>query len=92
MAKVTELSYPGQIDFQTLKLISSNGIVVDLNDYMIEFNLIEDIFSNFLHGQILITDSSNILSKLPIVGDEILIVSYGTPTLNSYFQKYFLVS
>ena len=91
MAKVSELNYPGQIDFQTLKLISSNGIVVDLNDYLIEFNLIEDIFSNFLHGQILITDSSNLLSKLPIVGNEVLIVSYGTPSLNSYFEKYFQV-
>lgn len=91
MASVTELNYPGQIDFQQLKLISSNGIVVDLNDYMIEFNLVEDIFSNFLHGQILINDSNNILSRLPIIGDEILVVSYGTPTLKSYFQKCFHV-
>jgi len=91
MASTTELSYPGQIDFQFLKLISSNGIVVDLNDYLIEFNLVEDIFSNFLHGQILITDSNNILSRLPIVGDEILVVSYGTPSLNAYFKKYFHV-
>lgn len=91
MDSTTELSYPGQVDFQTLKLISANGIVVDLNDYLIEFNLVEDIFSNFLHGQILITDSNNILTRLPIVGDEILIVSYGTPTLKTYFKKYFHV-
>lgn len=91
MDNLTELSYPGQVDFQTLKLISSNGLVVDLNDYMIEFNLIEDIFSNFLYGQILINDSNNIISRLPIIGDEILIVNYGTPTLGSYFKKYFHV-
>lgn len=91
MDSITELNYPGQVDFQFLKLISSNGIVVDLNDYLVEFNMVEDIFSNFLHGQILITDSNNILSRLPIVGDEILVVSYGTPTLQAYFKKYFYI-
>lgn len=87
----TELVYPGQVDFQTLKLISSNGIVVDLNDYLVEFNLYEDIFKNFMNGQIVINDSNNILSRLPIIGDEVLIVSFGTPTLESYIQKYFNV-
>jgi hypothetical protein len=91
MANAREYNYPGQVDFEFLKLISSNGLVVDLNDYLIEFNLVEDIFSNFLHGQILINDSNNILSKLPIIGDEILIVSYGTPSLQSYFRKVFHV-
>ena len=91
MANVTQYNYPGQVDFEFLKLISSNGIVVDLNDYLVEFNLVEDIFTNFLHGQILISDSNNILTKLPIVGDEVLIVSYGTPSLDSYFKKVFHV-
>lgn len=91
MDNLTELSYPGQVDFKTLKLISSDGIVVDLNDYLIEFNMVEDIFSNFIHGQIVINDSINIFSKLPIVGDEVLVVSFGTPTLNSYYEKYFAV-
>lgn len=91
MDKPIELTFPGQVDFQTLKLISSNGVVVDLNDYLVEFNLYEDIFKNFLHGQIMINDSNNILTRLPIIGDEILIVRFGTPTLEAYIQKYFHV-
>jgi hypothetical protein len=91
MDSTVQLSYPGQVDFQYLKLVSTNGLVIDLDDYLIEFNLFEDIFSNFLHGQILINDSLNILSRLPIRGDEMLIVSFGTPQLNAYFQKIFAV-
>jgi hypothetical protein len=91
MDNVNEYSYAGQVDFQYLKLISTAGIAVDLNDYLIEFNLFEDIFTNFLHGQVLINDSNNLISKLPIRGDEFLVVSFGTPTLNSYFRKYFYV-
>lgn len=91
MDSTVQLTFPGQVDFQYLKLVSTNGLVIDLDDYLIEFNLFEDIFSNFLHGQILINDSLNILSRLPIRGDEMLIVSFGTPQLNSYFQKIFAV-
>lgn len=88
---MVELRYPGQVDLQYLKLVSSRGIVVDLNDYLIELNLYEDIFSNFLHGQIMISDSKSLLSRLPIIGEEFLILSYGTPTLNAYFKKYFRI-
>lgn len=91
MDEASTLVYPGQVDFQYLKIVSSNGIVVDLNDYLIEFNLFEDIFSNFLHGLVMLNDSSNLISRLPILGDELLIVSYGTPGLRSYFQKVFQI-
>ena len=77
MDNLVSLSYPGQVDLKFLKIISTNGLVVDLNDYLIELNLYEDIFSNFLHGQIMISDSRNLLSRLPIIGEEFLVLSYG---------------
>jgi len=91
MANTLGLDYAGQVDFETLKLISATGTFVDLDDYLIEFNLFEDIFSNFLHGQIQITDSNNLIAKLPIIGDEYLMVKFGTPALGVYFEKYFRV-
>lgn len=89
MDSTVNYGYPGQVDLQQLKLLSISGIAVDLNDYLIELNIYEDIFSNFMHGQLMISDSNNLISRLPIIGDEILIISYGTPTLEKYFQKYF---
>lgn len=91
MDNLVEYNYPGQVDVRQLKLISIRGVSVDLNDYLIELNLYEDIFSNFLHGQIMISDSNNLLSRMPIIGDEILILSFGTPTLERYFEKQFHV-
>lgn len=91
MDKVNNYGYPGQVDLQQLKLISIAGLSVDLNDYLIELNIYEDIFSNFIHGQVMVSDSINLITKLPIVGDEILVLSYGTPTLEKYFKKYFHV-
>ena len=91
MASLDNLSFAGQVEFEYLKLISFTSQVVDLNDYLIEFNLYEDIFSNFLHGDIMVSDSRNLLSKLPIVGEEYLLVKFTTPTLQRTFEKYFRI-
>lgn len=91
MLNSNDLSYAGQIDIQQLKLVSTAGLVVDLDDYLIELNIYEDIFSNFLHGDIMLNDSRNLISKMMIIGEEFLIMKIGTPTLGAYFEKYFRV-
>lgn len=87
----TFLSYPGQVSFGYLKLVSSQGLVVDLNDYLVEINIFEDIFSNFLHGQIMLSDSRNLIAKLPIIGNEYLLVKVETPTIGVPIEKVFRV-
>jgi hypothetical protein len=92
MPEQNVLEYAGQIDIQHLKLISSiTGIGLDLDDYLVEINIFEDIFNNFLYGQLMIADSRNLVNTLPIMGEEYLIVKMSTPTLNSYFDKTFRV-
>lgn len=91
MANLTSISYPGQVSIHYLKLISSQGTVVDLNDYLIELNLFEDIFANFLHGQIMLSDSRNLIAKLPIIGNEYLAFKVETPTLGVPIEKIFRV-
>jgi hypothetical protein len=85
------LTYPGQVSFEYLKLISSQGIVVDLNDYLVEINIFEDIFANFLHGQVMVSDSRNLIAKMPIIGNEYLLVKFETPTLGVPIEKVFRV-
>jgi hypothetical protein len=91
MSNFTSLAYPGQVSIGYIKLISSQGIVVDLFDYLVELNLFEDIFSNFLNGQIMLSDSRNLISKLPIIGNEYLAFRIETPTLGVPIEKIFRV-
>lgn len=91
MANLTSISYPGQVSIHYLKLFSSQGFVVDLNDYLIELNLFEDIFANFLHGQIMLSDSRNLIAKFPIIGNEYLAFKVETPTLGVPIEKIFRV-
>ena len=87
----TPLQSAGSVDIETLVLVSSNGKFINLNDYLSELNIFEDIFANSLYGNILLVDSRNLLKEVPIVGDEYLIVKIKTPSLNSYISKIFRV-
>lgn len=92
MPESNTLEYAGQIDIHQLKLISStSGQIIDLDDYLIELNIFEDIFSNFLYGQIMIADSRNLISILPIIGEEYLLMKMSTPSLDSSFDKTFRI-
>lgn len=85
------LTKPGDVHIERLQLVSTRGLVVDLDDYFVEFNLYEEIFSPSLVGSILITDNRNLIQLMPIVGEELLIVKLTTPSFPSSIEKTFRV-
>ena len=85
------LGFAGQINFSVLKLISTSGYAVDLQDYLVEVNIFEDIFQNFLYGNMMLSDSRNLISSLPIIGEEYLVIRFETPTLDSFIEKTFKI-
>lgn len=91
MSNINSLAYPGQVVIHYLKLFSARSTVVDLQDYLVEINIFEDIFANFLHGQIMLSDSRNLISKMPLIGDEYLAIKVETPTIGIPIEKLFRV-
>lgn len=85
------LQRAGEVSIETLKLLSTNNTITDLEEFMIELNIYEDIFNNFLRGDIVISDSRNLIKELPIVGEEYLIVKLRTPTFPDAIFKTFRV-
>ena len=81
----------GDVRINSLILQSTN-FYVSLEDYLIEFNLYENIFNNTLSGDIVISDSRNIISLGPIIGEEYLIVDIVTPSFNEGIKKTFRVT
>ena len=91
--KVTrKLENPGDVVIEVLKIISTRGLVVDLEDYLVEFNLYEEIFSPCMHGSIILTDKRNLVTNLPIIGQELLVVKFTTPTFPSSIEKTFRIT
>ena len=48
-------------------LIAGNGRKIDVRGILFELNIFEDIYNNVLTGNILLSDSNNLINKLPFV-------------------------
>jgi hypothetical protein len=87
------LQRAGDISIEQLSIITSDNYVVDLADFFVELNIYEDIFSNYMYGTIVITDSRNLIENFNIHGEEFLNVKLRTPTFSEdeVIQKTFRV-
>ena len=74
------LQRAGEVRIEQLKLINSSDEVIDLSEFVVELNLYEDLFKNYLHGTLAITDSRNLIDKYNIHGEEFLNVKLRTPS------------
>ena len=62
----------GDIEIQEVTIITVNGTEIDIQLYMVELNLYEDIYKSGLHGSLLIVDANNLSQNLGLTGDEYL--------------------
>ena len=85
---------PGDVIIQQLILYSpTQNKFISLNDYLVELNIYESIYSQVMTGSITLTDSKNLIRDFPLIGEEILFVDFRTPTFDadSNFSKLFRV-
>lgn len=61
-----------------------------LNQYAV-FELTEDIFQNCVHGVVSCIDASNIITNFPITGQELLTISFNTPSIDREVELIFLI-
>lgn len=61
-----------------LRLTARTQQVADLETYVVELNIHEDIFGNAVYGTLMLTDSRNLIRELPIEGEEFLYVHLKT--------------
>lgn len=85
------LQRAGEVRIEQLKLINSSDEVIDLSEFLVELNLYEDIFSNYLRGTVVLTDSRNLIDKFNIHGEEFINVRLRTPSFTEVIQKTFRV-
>ena len=80
---MSEMQYAGECSVKTVELISSAGVIHDLKPTCLEINIFEDIFLvNGLTGNLVFTDTNNLLQNLPIIGQEQLLLKITTPSLD----------
>lgn len=81
----------GDIRIHELKLISSENIIFDLRDFLVELNIYEDMFSPSMRGNMVLSDSRNLIEQAPIIGEEYVVVKFSTPGMGINIEKTFRV-
>lgn len=84
------LQTPGEVSLDQLLLISSQGVTISLLDYFIELNIYESIYSSVVTGEIVLSDSANLIRYFPITGEESLIIKAITPGFTSPSSEFMI--
>ena len=71
----------GDYTIEELFLTAADKSSIPLQNFTMEINLYEDIFSPVMFGDIVITDSTNLISRAPILGNELITMKIRTKTL-----------
>jgi len=79
-----KIAFPGDFRISEVALVSAYGNVVGISANLIEVNIYEDINNNFLTGDITFADTDDVMSKLPILGQEFLEFKVRTPLKSKY--------
>lgn len=79
------MTYRGTSTYQLKKLdmITNEGRRVSLTNLYSSIQIVEDIFSNVLYGNITFIDSNDLHQLAPIIGEEIIEISYNTDGLSN---------
>ena len=80
---MSKLNYAGEYQLSELRLYSSSGNIVNLENSYQQIDLYENMYSNTLSGTILVVDTDGIIMNLPVTGQEYLGFKITTPSLDS---------
>ena len=78
MAK-SALQFAGEFLLEECKLLTTTGAELDIKNLVQNINIFEDLFSFTVSGDILLKDTTNIVSNGPILGEERLLLKIQTP-------------
>lgn len=80
----------GDIDIKQIDLVGKYSTISLVGLYT-EVQIFEDIFSPFITGTITITESFDLINKLPLIGEEFLILDLTTPGFEKRIKGRFYV-
>ena len=79
---------PGQVDLKSLSLFNHKGQEISIIASTVELNIYNDINVAGTSVELVFVDGIGLVNAFPIVGDELLVVSFKTPDMEDHkFEK-----
>ncbi len=88
---VDRIQKAGAVDIKKITLVSIQGVIVDLKEFLVELNIYEDIFAPCMKGEIILSDSRNLFELADLVGEELINIEFITPSFEFPIRKTFRV-
>ena len=83
------LRYAGDVNIEKVDIITPKGIYQNVRNQIIQVRIFEDIFSPFITGSIVLKESFDLQSLLPLIGEEYIEIKITTPTLDKSIDGLF---
>lgn len=90
MASSDTLTQAGDIDIRKMELVGKYS-TINLIGMFSNLNIYEDLFSPFITGSVLLVESYDLINKLPIIGEEFLVLDITTPGFEKRINGKFYV-
>lgn len=74
-----KLYHAGDVIVDEIRIVSYTGFEINIKSMTTDFSIYEDIYSNYLSGSIVFSDSQNLVKNTPIIGNEDIYITFYTP-------------
>lgn len=91
MSNPQDFHHDKSYNLKRLAILTPNGKRIDITNLLVELNIFEDLYSTSVVGDITVSDSIDLIARLPITGFEYLIITFGKPNVDTEFTKVFRV-
>jgi hypothetical protein len=85
------VAFPGEVNISKADLITHAGVRIDITGIIQQFNIFEDLYSNYLTCTIIISDAVGLFSMSPLIGQELIDIELQTPSLKETLNKTFYI-
>lgn len=73
---------PGDIELAYVKIVNfDQSEVQNITLLVREFSIYESIYSNYLRADLVIEDALSLLTRMPIIGEEVVLIRFRTPSV-----------
>jgi hypothetical protein len=83
--------YPQDYSLDSCKIITTLGEPYEFRPVLLYFNYYEDIYSNYITGELIINDSVGFLSTLSFSGNDFIILAFSKPGTTDKIEKTFRI-
>lgn len=81
------LNSAGDYKLEELTITTTSGELLDISNFLLELHLYEDVFSPCMTGKIVLADAINLISSVPLLGNETITLKVRTPSLEDTYQN-----